>query len=56
MSPRALPRPWALARGGRSHRGKPCTLEEFLTGDEDAAKVMKDMNDQVNNVLEFASK
>ncbi len=30
-------------------------LEEFLTGDEDAAKVMKDMNEQVNNVLEYAS-
>jgi multiple sugar transport system substrate-binding protein len=30
------------------------TLEEFLNGDEDAAKVMKDMNTQVNNQLEFA--
>jgi hypothetical protein len=32
------------------------TLEEFLTGDEDAAKVMKDMNGQVNNMLKYASK
>ena len=31
------------------------TLEEFLNGDEDAAKVFKDMNDQVNNQLEFAA-
>jgi multiple sugar transport system substrate-binding protein len=30
-------------------------LEEFMAGDEDAAKVMKDMNEQVNNVLEHAS-
>jgi multiple sugar transport system substrate-binding protein len=30
-------------------------LEEFLTGDEDAAKVMTDMNDQVNNLLKYAS-
>ena len=30
------------------------TLEEFLNGDEDAAKVMKDMNEQVNNQLQFA--
>ena len=32
------------------------TLEEFLNGDEDAAKVFKDMNDQVNNQLEFVAK
>jgi multiple sugar transport system substrate-binding protein len=31
------------------------TLEEFLTGDEDAAQVLKDMNGQVNNTLEQAS-
>jgi multiple sugar transport system substrate-binding protein len=30
------------------------TLEEFLNGDEDAAKVMKDMNAQVNNQLKYA--
>ena len=30
------------------------TLEEFLNGDEDAAKVFKDMNEQVNNQLQFA--
>ena len=30
-------------------------LEEFMTGDQDAAKYMKDMNSQVNNVLEHAS-
>ena len=30
------------------------TLEEFLNGDEDAAKVFKDMNEQVNNQLKFA--
>ena len=30
------------------------TLEEFLNGDEDAAKVMKDMNEQVNNQLQFS--
>ena len=32
------------------------TLEEFLNGDEDAAKVFKDMNEQVNNQLEFADR
>ena len=30
------------------------TLEEFLNGDEDAAKVLKDMNEQVNNQLQFS--
>lgn len=30
-------------------------LEEFMTGDQDAAKLMKDINTQVNNVLEHAS-
>ena len=30
------------------------TLEEFLNGDEDAAKVFKDMNEQVNNQLQFS--
>jgi multiple sugar transport system substrate-binding protein len=30
------------------------TLEQFLNGDEDAATVLKDMNRQVNNQLEFA--
>ncbi len=30
------------------------TLEEFLNGDEDAAKVFKTMNRQVNNQLKFA--
>jgi multiple sugar transport system substrate-binding protein len=30
------------------------TLEEFLNGDDDALKVMKDMNEQVNNQLEYA--
>jgi multiple sugar transport system substrate-binding protein len=30
------------------------TLEDFLNGDEDAAKVMKDMNAQVNNQLQYA--
>jgi multiple sugar transport system substrate-binding protein len=30
------------------------TLEDFLNGDEDAAKVMKDMNAQVNNQLKYA--
>jgi multiple sugar transport system substrate-binding protein len=30
------------------------TLEEFLNGNEDAGKVMKDMNTQVNNQLEYA--
>lgn len=30
------------------------TLEDFLNGDEDAAKVFKEMNAQVNNQLEFA--
>ena len=30
------------------------TLEEFLNGDKDAAKVMKTMNEQVNNLLEFS--
>ncbi len=29
------------------------TLEEFLNGDEDAAKVLKDMNQQVNNQLKY---
>ena len=32
------------------------TLEEFLNGNEDAAKVFKDMNAQVNNQLKFAAK
>jgi multiple sugar transport system substrate-binding protein len=31
------------------------TLEEFLTGNEDAASVMESMNEQVNNQLEFAA-
>jgi multiple sugar transport system substrate-binding protein len=31
------------------------TLEEFLNGDDDAAKVFKDMNSQVNNQLEFVA-
>ena len=30
-------------------------LEEFMTGDQDAATLTKDMNEQVNNVLEFAA-
>ena len=30
------------------------TLEEFLNGDEDATKVFKDMNEQVNNQLQFS--
>ncbi len=30
------------------------TLEEFLNGDEDAAKVFKKMNEQVNNQLQFS--
>jgi multiple sugar transport system substrate-binding protein len=30
------------------------TLEQFLNGDEDATKVFKKMNDQVNNQLKFA--
>lgn len=30
------------------------TLEQFLNGDEDPAKVFKEMNEQVNNQLQFA--
>ncbi len=30
------------------------TLEQFLNGDEDAAKVFKKMNEQVNNQLQFS--
>ena len=32
------------------------TLEEFLNGNEDATKVFKDMNAQVNNQLKFVAK